>query len=300
MMRAAILLLLWWLGGLRTSALAQGGFPFPDSAALWVQTYAFMVGQPPLPEFEVMAVANIQVDGTDTLIGGTSYSQLTDRLTGAYYGAIRDDEGRVWHVPPDSVNSYVLYDFTVSAGDTVRDVIYYQGFPSTGAGPSLTDLVVQDVVLDPLWGGRRVVYVGAWPWIEGIGQSAGLLAEPFINISNYQLRLECMSYMDTVRYEHFAMGEQATPGACQTISLGYNTLEVRGEERFYPNPSTGLFQVPPGSTAPFLVLDAHGKEVLRAPAGVRSMDLSAHPPGVYTVVQHRPEGTRAQRLLVLR
>jgi hypothetical protein len=285
---------------LQSKANAQGYFPFPDSAALWVQTYSFMVVGPPFPEFEVQAVANIQVNGSDTIIADITYSQLTDLLTGAYYGGIRDDGGRVWHVPPDSVNAYILYDFTVSPGDTVHDVIYYQAFPGNWGGPHLVDLIVEDVYADPAWGGRLVVHAGAWPWIEGIGHAQGLLAEPDINVSGYQLRLECMSHLDTIRFEYYGEGELGIPGNCHPMALGVQDGLSNRSMRVFPNPSQGLFLLVAPVPWPLMVLDIHGCEVLRLPPHSREIDLTDRPPGVYTVIQQTPQGRSVQRLVMVK
>lgn len=281
------------------AAKAQGNFPFPDSAALWVQTYSFMVVPPPFPEFEVQAVANIQVNGADTIIAGITYSQLTDLLTGAYYGAIRDDDGHVWHVPPDSTDAYTLYDFTVSQGDTVHDVIYYETFPATSGGPYLADVVVEDVYTDPDWGGRLVVLTGAHPWIEGIGHGQGLLAEHHINVSGYELRLECMSHLDTIRFEYYGQGELDTPGVCLPTTLGVRDDLPALSLVVTPNPSHGLFLMAPPLSWPLTVLDMQGREVLQLPAYGDEIDLNGYPSGVYTAVCQTFEGRRVQRLVVV-
>lgn len=286
---------------------AQGNFPFPDSAALWVQTYSFMVVPPPFPQFEVQAVANIQVNGSDTTILGASYSRMTDAVTSVYYGAVRDDGGRVWYVPVDSVSAYLLFDFTVSPGDTVRDVIYYQAFPANWGGPYLVDAVVTSVQSDPAWGGRLVVETDLGTWIEGIGHQQGLLAESYINVSGYQLRLECMSHMDTVRFRFIGDPPFVEPGTCAPLSVGMDVLTSSPPQlMLYPNPTPGRFTVefpdPLLRESNFSVYDVTSRLLLErrlaSGATLEEVDLSRFGSGTYLVKLTDPNGSCQVRVVV--
>lgn len=234
-----ILLLLFTVNSI--PLYGQGNFPFPDSAALWVQTYSFMSVQPPLPvEFQVEAVADLQIDGRDTLINSVMYSQLTDAITDQYYGAIMDDAGTVRFVPADSINSYILFDFNVNAGDTINDVICYLGFPGQMTGPQLMTVIVSNVFNDPQWEGRRVVtHSEGAEWIEGIGHRQGLLAEPWINISMYQVMLECMSHNDTVRFMPWAYPPFPGSGACEPL-----IMQADNQDFFLPTMPVSIFPNP--------------------------------------------------------
>lgn len=300
--------LLLVVSGHSSNSPAQGNFPFPDSAALWVQTYSFMVVQPPFPQFEVQAVANIQVNGLDTMIQGTSYAKMTDAVTATYYGAVRDEGGRVWYVPVDSVNAYLLFDFSVSPGDTLRDLIYYQAFPQVWGGPYLVDAVVTDVQTDPAWGGRLVVQTDfQGTWIEGIGHQQGLLAEPDINVSGYQLRLECMSHLDTVRFRFIGDPPFEEPGTCIPLSVGIGSLAPSARQWMpYPNPSSGLFIMEFSLAllreSYYSVYDATGRLLLQRPlpsgATLEEVDLSRFGRGAYVLRVTDPEGVRHKQVVV--
>ena len=281
-----------------TGLHAQGNFPFPDSGARWVQTYSFMVAPPdPIPSFEVQAVANIQVNGLDTLINGSTYAQLTDAVTGHYYGALQDDAGRVWHVPPDSTQAYILYDFTVEPGDTVHDVVHYPGFPVEHASPMLVDVIIGDVMVEPSWGGRRVVQTDGWPWIEGIGHGQGLLAEHWINVSNYLVVLECMSHLDTIRYQY--QEYQEMPGTCALDHMGVMNAVPSSFPLVSPNPSTGAFLLDAPLPSGAVVVDITGRAVLTVQPWARTVDLTGHPAGTYVLRPVFPAGS-ATRLVVQR
>jgi hypothetical protein len=290
-----------------TRVHAQGDFPFPDSAALWVQTYSFMVSTGPPAQFEVQAVANIQVNGLDTLMNGVLYSRMTDAVTHAYYGSVRDENGRVWFVPPDSTNEYTLFDLSASSGDTIYDVIYYQAFPAIWSGPELVDVVVLGVEQDPLWGGRLVMQTTWGEWIEGIGHRQGLLAEPDINVSGYQLRLECMSHMDTVRFRYYGAPPFEEPWTCSTIGLHIpEKVDASRTFSIHPNPSTGslILRSTPAITAGsyYTVHDATGRIIYHKslPVGADSVhiDLSGYAGGTYVVKLGDQEGVHHARVVL--
>ena len=278
-------------------------FPFPDSAALWVQSFYYMVVPPPLPVFELQAAANIQVNGADTMINAISYSKLTDVLLGTYYGALRDDGGQVWHVPVDSTQEYLLYDFTAQVGDTLQ-VIMYAGFPSPGAEPGFSELVVQNVYYDPDHENRRTMEFagGGARWYEGIGCEYGLLAETWPNISNYFVALECMSHFDTVRYSYngIPIGE---PVPCTPLDMGVAPRSSGMEVRAYPNPTFGSITVRiAGPTDPLdiSITDTQGRSlqvpVLRHADGI-DLDLTALPDGIYVLRLRHGALLRTERVV---
>ena len=72
---------------------------------------------------------------------------------GGYKGAFRDDGGVVWYVPADSLQEYLLYDLTLTAGDTAHNVYWEQGLSGAGA---LSDVVVDEVFIDNLIEGNTI------------------------------------------------------------------------------------------------------------------------------------------------
>lgn len=276
--------------------LSAQNFPFPDSAALWVQSFSQMVTPPPFPQFEVQAVANIQVNGADTLINATSYSQLTDVLDGTYYGAVRDDGGRVWHVPVDSVQEYLLYDFTAEAGDTLT-VIVYPGFPGNWAEPMFASLVVSEVYPDAEHENRRTLSFqgGGARWFEGIGCEYGLLAEPWINVSNYFVMLECMSHLDTIRHGYPA----GTLGTCSPLVMGAGADPVATQQRAAPNPTSDRITLPFAATDATL-WDVQGRQrqaVVHLRENTTDLDLGALPDGLYLLRTRQGGVVRTERIV---
>jgi hypothetical protein len=265
------------------STLCQAqNFPFPDSGAVWVQTYSMMTTPPPLPEFTVQAVANIGVNGEDTLINGTAYVKVVDLVTGVYYGALRDVDGTVWHVAVDSLQEHVLYDFNVQAGEVIENVIFYAGFPANWTMPSLQDVQVSQVSTWPQYGERKVIDLSGGIWVEGIGNLWGLFTEPWPNVSNYQLILECMSHLDTIRSHYLDPQLIGTAGTCAPISMG---IESGNESSMaiYPNPATDLVRIDGTSSDQVMVMDASGRQSLMPISPQGTIDVSSLTAGPYTL-----------------
>src|SRR5690606_31992007 len=118
-----------------------------------------------------------------------------------YLGGIREADFKVYYVAPDSINEYVLYDFDVTVGQVLNNIIYYTGIDLYSVGnPELIDLEVMDIDTVNYDGLDRlritVAPVGeanGSSWIEGIGNTYGLLFESFVNLQNYGLELLCYS-----------------------------------------------------------------------------------------------------------
>ncbi len=273
-------------------------YPFPDSGAVWVQTFSMMTSPPPIPEFEVQAVANIAVNGEDTLINGIAYVKVMDIVDGTYYGAVRDNNGVVLHVPVDPIQEFVLYDFTATAGTVIEDVIFYPGFPIDWGAPTVMDVEVSQVSNWPIFGNRKVCdLAGGAIWIEGIGNQWGLFTEPWINVSNYMLRLECSSHLDTIRYS--SMDEQliGTVGTCQQIIMGIEDREPTGLS-IHPNPTTGMIFID-GLIGPIgvEVLDLSGKIVQNARSINGMIDVTSVGSGMYLLRIGYPDKKKVQRFV---
>lgn len=204
--------------------------PLPDSAAVWVNTLYTVEPFPPPVTYILQTVDSYCTHGDDTLINNTGYVKL-EYCGGGYKGAFRNDQGRVRYVPADSTEEYLLYDFTLTDGDTAFNV--YFEFPYSG-GPTLTDVVIANVMYDPLLEGRKVLYLQAGgEWIEGIGAAWGLFSEPWVNVSNWQRRLECMALRDSTHYPADNIGA----GVCE---LNVHVAEVMPPSgiSIYPNPTS--------------------------------------------------------------
>lgn len=277
------------------SLSAQNFVSFPDSGAIWTNSYYGLTFPDPFrrPIYNFAFSVKYCVDGADTLINNTTYTQVFRCDSGRiYFGALRDSAGLVSFVPKDSTWALKLYDFNVQVGDTLKDFYCIQYGNYNAASPHFQpleygwgEMVVQqvDTVYSHL-GAHRMIYPGtSYPWLEGIGNLQGLFWDPQGNISNFAIFLECMSVHDSV-YAARAWGPNypALPGPCD---LNFSV----GEERTpgfkpYPNPSAGVLQLDNPEPISLKVHQLGGQQVLeRKLAPYERLDLRHLAPGVYTL-----------------
>jgi hypothetical protein len=274
--------------------LSAQDFPFPTSDATWVQYFEVMVSPPPAPTFELASTSNFCMDGSDTLIAGTSYTRL-EYCNEGYVGGIRSVDEAVYFFPADSTQEYMLYDFGAAVGDTIFDV-YVDEPLATGSegwmGKRLIDVVVTAKAPSNAYGGRITMQVFAYEadlgmdseWIEGIGSVFGLFTFNPLNISEYWYGMECMSHNGTT-YWNGSYTE--LPGTCEPQYMSVPEKE-RTVIATYPNPTVGVVRVQGlDARMELRVHDALGRMMPVGPIRVGSdaveLDLSAVPAGMYVL-----------------
>ncbi|MCB0787238.1 MAG: T9SS type A sorting domain-containing protein [Flavobacteriales bacterium] len=257
------------------SSYAQFNFPFPTQNAVWTQWVDhWSTGDWP-PTYYGRDYYSYYMVGTDTLINGSGYAQVFDYI-GNYTAAIRDEEGRVLVVPHGLSEEFLLYDFTIPAGvDTTLSVWLLWNMEQVevqmrGEGPIGED-------------GRIVIQGEGYQWIEGIGCTAGLFMEPWINVSGYGLGLHCMS-VENVKYY-----PTTSAGSCEIT----NAVSDRSSHqlRVFPNPARDLMVIQYdgnwSGTARISMFDMLGEEVHAEVVGHGingwQLDMRALTSGVYTI-----------------
>lgn len=276
--------------------LSAQDFPFPTSDATWVQYFEVMVSPPPAPTFELASTSNFCMDGSDTLIAGTSYTRL-EYCNEGYVGGIRSVDEAVYFFPADSTQEYMLYDFGAAVGDTIFDV-YVDEPLATGSegwmGKRLIDVVVTAKAPSSAYGGRITMQVFAYEadlgmdseWIEGIGSVFGLFTFNPLNISEYWYGMECMSHNGTT-YWNGSYTE--TPGICAPINMNvYERSKDALNVSVYPSPTSGIVYISgEGMQKGLVVRDALGRLVvvptLRYSNEAMQLDLSTQPSGPYLI-----------------
>ncbi|MFZ1332573.1 MAG: T9SS type A sorting domain-containing protein [Flavobacteriales bacterium] len=298
------------LGSLPLTLLAYGqvNFPFPDSAATWVQYYEVMVSPPPIPVFNWQTTANFCMDGSDTLLAGQVYTQLA-YCGDSYVGGIRSDSGAVYFFPADSLQEYLLYDFAVNVGDTLRNVFVNEELGVGTAGwmnSGTVDLEVIDVAPNSNYDGRISVTVATTDgtgtlteWIEGIGCYHGLFTLNPINISGYWYGLDCMTYLDTTYWNGFYTN---TPGTCTPQYVGIADPEADSAIDLYPNPTADLttISLTEGTIDRAWLTDLSGRVLpITLPRGTTRMqvDLSTLHDGIYLLRLQQGTRTVTRRLV---
>ncbi len=300
------LVVLFALADIATKVLGQVNIPFPDSSAMWVHVYETMIVPPPLPVFEVASTSNFCINGADTLIAGHAYAKI-DHCAGGYIGALRSDSGAVHFIPADSLQEFLLYDFTVQVGDTLHDVYTHESLTTGYIGtPTLLDVVVGQVTSDPNDNGRITIWLSPpggglyGQWVEGVGCVAGLFAFSAMNVSNYNFYLSCLSHTDTIRW--MVGGTMSVPGNCSPWYMDVHEPR-KPWAQVYPNPTEAMLFVPlehHGQRADVFITDAQGRRVpalvMFEPARM-VIDLRSMQTGTYLVHMRSANSAQVQQVV---
>jgi hypothetical protein len=237
-----LLLVLFSLATLSTSAQTSVYHPFPDSNASWnfnmTQGMCFMGG------FSSEDYS-LTFSG-DTIIENQTYHKLvipyvqisitggcTQQNFPGYQGAIRQDVSnkKVFYVPPAQSVEQLLYDFTLEAGDTVN------GYLQSCNSPPDIVVAIDSVLIGDNYRKRWSInpcydiYL-----IEGIGSTFGLLKpSPGCATDNDYYSLTCFSQDGQTLYPDFTI--------CPLITSVSGTDDFSDQISIYPNPSNGSFSV---------------------------------------------------------
>lgn len=290
------LLILFFIALSFNKAYSQNYIPFPDTNGVWVNTYSVVdwsAGNP-MPDIVLTDVANYCVSGVDTVINSKTYSKI-NYCGGQYKGAVRDETGKVYFIPKDSINEFILYDFTVESGDTLND-IYIEDFYGNQAG--LYDFVlgnndVDSVLINGTY--RKQIRFSGGEWIEGIGNTQGLFLEPSSNVSDYIVDLHCMSQLDTILYPSFALG------SCN-LNVGLKK-EKYSKVLFYPNPSSDYIKIKTSQTygnVPVQIFSFDGKLVYQGIVKTPNSDkinVEKLKTGLYLIVIHATGQTFSSKFI---
>lgn len=256
---------------------SQTYIELPDSNAKWINIHRTFTGSPVLLETQIQYCAS----GIDTVINSNAYF-IIDTCGGGYKGAMRNDNGRVHYVPKDSVNEFLLYDFTVNDGDSLYDV-YIESANGYGA---LYDLkvdsgAVDSILIDGFYRKKISFWFGAYGWIEGIGNEQGLFWEPWGNISGYSLELFCMSVSNISVYP------DAGFGICESFIGIEEELNEENDIMIFPNPTDNDFSLQTDlSIQELYIIDSRGNRIFETGNLARNavIQLDTFSSGVYIIV----------------
>jgi hypothetical protein len=280
---------------------AQSNNLFPDSAAQWsVKEW---------DGFGNAAGFVYYYFDTDTVINSQTYHKILvlnqsswmSPSTG-YHAAIRKDLAakKVYVVPKDSVNEFLFYDFSGSAGDTVHNVYSEMDFVT----PTLSDVKISSVdsVQDNgVWLKKFQVQnisgFGNSDWTEMAGSSGGL----FTGISPATLsstaQLSCMSYDDTL-YPYYGVGY------CVWFITGIPEPDKSFSFTVSPNPGNGMINLhlknENQQESDIEILNTLGEIVFSKKLNSLSLaiDISDLPGGIYFI--NVVNGKNSSRMKIIR
>jgi Secretion system C-terminal sorting domain len=267
---------------------AQNYVPLPDSGAIWVNTLSLLQGGPQMCVLE--DVTTLCVNGIDTTINANTYTKL-DTCGGGYKGALRNENGKVFYVPKDSIIEFLVYDFTVSVGDTI-DSVYFEVYGAPQGYLEQTIITSIDSIL--IFGEYRKRMhdsFGAVQWIEGIGNTLGLLISG-VGISNWCQDLNCMSDNDSILWPFEGIG------TCQ-LDLGIDLINFNFQ--VFPNPSSdGIFNIDFTSTSNdlnFKIITPNGQVVQEGKLKSNQIDIGTKS-GIFFIQVSNGKGVLTRRIIV--
>ncbi len=215
--------------------------PFPDSAAFWNIEYSSGYGSDSYDENYSITFSG------DTIINSTAYHKLvapkikyfshsgangysTGWDSGYYAGSIRQDTAlrTVYFVPPNDSIEWLLYDFNLEVGDTLK------GYLVDGSPIPYIVQVVDSELIDntyrKIWGGLgNPIYI-----IEGIGAIFNGLIEKFVDMNpvySQRYTIQCFAQMDSTIYPESASGL-----TCELITNTYEKNKQTSSIALTPNP----------------------------------------------------------------
>lgn len=285
-------LLLFLFVSLVTTAQVNVYHPFPGLASAPVWRTEFSAWVWPSCAFTGPS-ADYQYTFTgDTTIGSYTYHKVDKSgvvMIGAcfwgppfgYRGAIREDVAakRIYIVPADSTREALLYDFSLSIGDTLHTIIDSLVFGS-GSPPEIVT-GFDSVQTSNGYRKRLLMNNGASaPIIEGIGGVYGLLDPLYVFESGGNL----LCYSDTAT-NWFNPQYTGNPQFGCFLGTGSETKNL--QLHISPNPAADALRLETGAYADWELelLNAQGQLIARQrfTGQEQLIDLKQLPPGLYSL-----------------
>ncbi len=281
-MKKALTLLLLLCGSLYASAQV----PFPSYNAVW--SYRHGNGEA-MPDYVIVGTRT-----DDTVFGANTYHKLysssNDMILDAaeYIGGIREGAaGKVFYINASGTTERLLYDFSLSVGDTIFTA---SGGAAEGVVFSVDTVTIASVARRRLSFRHLTAAVASGgTWIEGIGNS-GLggffgspLAQPTCDCANNTV---CLTIAGKEKYHNAAYASLDCDNIISVSQVGGTKVDV-AYVSLYPNPITGMGTLRIAPAANFdkvVVTDAVGRVVTRraVPAdGIVTFTTETMTPGLY-------------------
>jgi len=275
--------------------------PLPDAGANWNMAREKFCTAPGGRWFY-----SIRYNG-DTLVGNKTFKKLdipfyhadpastfqclVTSQPGLYAGALRQDNTnrKVYFLPPNNTQELLLYDFTMTVGDTLKGylassltykVVSINTFVGGGLVRKQLNLVMSGCPSDTL------------RFIEGIGSSYGLLYGPTPCIADVDRNsLLCMSVGNIPQYQLPNISNCALITTNKTI-ISAPTFSL------YPNPAEEYFQIE--SKSPILsasIIDGTGREIEIQLPGDGKFPLRGLGGRLYWVKIQTKDGVAVQKMV---
>jgi hypothetical protein len=268
---------------------AQTAVTFPDSNAVWV-TGTYIYYQLSYQH----SITSYCMNDEDTTIGSYTYSKI-NYCGGSYKGATRTESGKVYYIPKDSTQDFLLYDFSVQQGDLIYNVYYESGMYGAVYGDPIQAGEISETLINGV--AHKTIDVYGVHWIEGIGNTNGLFAGiETLEFFAYN-QLDCMSQNDTTLYPDFSLHP------CN-ITLA-NTQEQENKKlQVFPNPtqqSTTIQWDDSWKEVSVKIYNASGNaiypKIVYPSDGNAEIDFTIYPQGIYQVIVNSDNKNYSTRII---
>jgi hypothetical protein len=268
------------------STLGQEYLPFTLENVKWTNGYYSLNTNDPNFYFLQLIDTEIFESSTDTIINGTTYTKIiSNSVDQPYAGSLREEEGKVFMVPPDSTSERILYDFTLTLGDSI--LIIDDGHTETIL------MIVNEISQIEIEGlSHKVIrFDQGGKWIEGIGAEPGLFMSAISNISGGATYLECFELNGNQVFS-----ADQSQGCLLSASYGSSNSETA----IFPNPSSGEIQIQGiDGIASYQLTDPTGRIVREETSGLNlKIDFSDERKGFHLLRIKSEQGWSTHRLIL--
>jgi len=278
---------------IQTKAQTNVYHPFPDNNAMWCDT--------------TCGSCSYTITG-DTIVNSNTYHKLhqsciyyqtgtgyscsystgtTHWVYVGYAGAIRQDtvQRKVYILFPDSSAETLMYDFTLSVGDTIKAYVMNRYIVSA----------IDSMLIGTQY--RKTWAVNYGKIIEGIGGTLGLLNTYYQSWGPVP-KLYCFSQNNQTLYPYYS-----TTSVCAEVTAIPAFKTQNPTFQIYPNPAQNNFTIELSNNdkQTVNVYDVNGKQVLSQTInGTTNIDASNFSSGVYNISIIDSQGITNKRLVIVK
>ena len=228
----------------------------------------------------------------DTVIEGYTCQKIYDD-NNIYKGALRNEEDRTFFYNQGSCDAVILYDYSLTVGDTVPNVIVSGEFME---GSNLERrLIVDSIAMDEIDGDLRkhiyfkpisdcIFQVINEEWIQGIGSVHGLLFPLTIRTLAEEVN-ECLDLTCFFMSENLIWYNNQYTECSGTYANGpTNVKETDCQYKIYPNPVKDIIHIESSALYNSLyIYNSLGNLIIEKQANTSDIDISNFPNGIYFV-----------------
>jgi hypothetical protein len=184
-------------------------------------------------------------------------------------------------------NEFLLYDFTVQEGDTIKSTAI-DGALSHPDG--ITVRQIDEITLENGEKRKKIYFNETEPWIEGIGSTFGLFHDAMSHFANYSVSyLVCFKQNEIPLYVNT---EKCLDGRCCELlnDTGINSLYPADKMVVLPNPTPGRATIllPENNRLEnkIKIIDNTGQiiQTYLVRGNELKIDLSSYPAGMYYAI----------------